>query len=61
MAELVTSGPEHRARTRNQDTDLGPVTLTVTLTQLRTIDEVPCPAAFNAAVNRVTALRASLS
>jgi hypothetical protein len=61
---------------RNQDTDNGPVTLTVSLAKLRATDEEGeavtaalagalggghlDPAAFNAAVNRVTALRSGL-
>ena len=38
---------------RNQDTDAGPVTLGLSLTGLRTIDEVPYPPAFSAGVKLV--------
>src|SRR5260370_16370842 len=38
---------------RNQNTDNGPVTLTVSLTKLHTIDEVPYPAAVSAGVKLV--------
>jgi beta-glucosidase-like glycosyl hydrolase len=54
--------------TKSQDTDTGPVTLTVSLSELRSKDEAPYPASaldsgqlnsasFDAAVQRVTALR----
>lgn len=39
--------------TRSQNTDNGPVTLTVSLTKLHTIDEVPYPAAISAGVKLV--------
>jgi hypothetical protein len=39
--------------TKNQNTDSGPVTLTVSLTKLHTIDEVPYPAAVGAGVKLV--------
>ena len=38
---------------KNQNTDSGPVTLTVSLTKLHTIDEVPYPAAVGAGVKLV--------
>jgi beta-N-acetylhexosaminidase len=39
--------------TKNQNTDLGPVTLTASLTKLHNTDEVPYPAAVNAGVKLV--------
>ena len=38
---------------KNQNTDNGPVTLTVSLTKLRTVDEVPYPPAISAGVKLV--------
>jgi beta-N-acetylhexosaminidase len=51
VAATAKHFPGLGSATKNQNTDNGPVTLAVSLTKLHTID---------AAVNRVTALRAGL-
>jgi beta-N-acetylhexosaminidase len=53
VAATAKHFPGLGSATKNQNTDLGPVTLNVTLTQLHTIDEVPYPAAVSAGVKLV--------
>ena len=53
VAATAKHFPGLGSATKNQNTDLGPVTLTVSLTKLHTIDEVPYPAAVNAGVKLV--------
>ena len=53
VAATAKHFPGLGSATRNQDTDAGPVTLTVSLTKLHTIDEVPYPAAIGAGVKLV--------
>jgi beta-N-acetylhexosaminidase len=53
VAATAKHFPGLGSATKNQNTDLGPVTLTVSLTQLHTIDEVPYPAAVSAGVKLV--------
>jgi len=53
VAATAKHFPGLGSATKNQNTDLGPVTLTVSLTQLHTIDEVPYPAAISAGVKLV--------
>lgn len=55
---MVTTGkhfPGLGAATRAQNTDLGPVTLDVSLSQLRRIDELPFSYAINADVDMIMA------
>ena len=47
VAATAKHFPGLGSATKNQNTDNGPVTLTVSLTKLRTIDEVPYPAAVS--------------
>ena len=53
VAATAKHFPGLGSATKNQNTDNGPVTLTVSLTKLRTIDEVPYPAAVSAGVKLV--------
>jgi beta-N-acetylhexosaminidase len=53
VAATAKHFPGLGSATRSQNTDLGPVTLNVSLTQLHTIDEVPYPAAVSAGVKLV--------
>ena len=53
VAATAKHFPGLGSATKTQDTDAGPVTLNVTLNQLRTIDEVPYPAAVAAGVKLV--------
>ena len=53
MAAAAKHFPGLGSATKNQNTDSGPVTLTVSLTKLHTIDEVPYPAAVGAGVKLV--------
>ena len=53
MAATAKHFPGLGSATKNQNTDIGPVTLTVSLTKLHTIDEVPYPAAVGAGVKLV--------
>jgi len=53
VAATAKHFPGLGSATRNQNTDAGPVTLTVSLTKLHTIDEVPYPAAVTAGVKLV--------
>jgi len=53
VAATAKHFPGLGSATRSQNTDNGPVTLKVSLTQLHTIDEVPYPAAITAGVKLV--------
>ena len=53
VAATAKHFPGLGSATKNQNTDGGPVTLTVSLTKLHTIDEVPYPAAVSAGVKLV--------
>ena len=53
VAATAKHFPGLGSATKNQNTDSGPVTLTVSLTKLHTIDEVPYPAAVAAGVKLV--------
>jgi beta-N-acetylhexosaminidase len=53
VAATAKHFPGLGSATKNQNTDLGPLTLTVSLTKLHTIDEVPYPAAVGAGVKLV--------
>jgi beta-N-acetylhexosaminidase len=53
VAATAKHFPGLGSATKNQNTDLAPVTLNVSLTQLHTIDEVPYPAAISAGVKLV--------
>jgi beta-N-acetylhexosaminidase len=53
VAATAKHFPGLGSATRNQNTDLGPVTLNLTLTKLRNTDEVPYPAAVGAGVKLV--------
>ena len=53
VAATAKHFPGLGSATRNQNTDNGPVTLTVSLTKLRATDEVPYPAAVSAGVKLV--------
>jgi beta-N-acetylhexosaminidase len=53
VAATAKHFPGLGSATRNQNTDNGPVTLTVSLTKLHTIDEVPYPPAISAGVKLV--------
>jgi beta-N-acetylhexosaminidase len=53
VAATAKHFPGLGSATRNQNTDSGPVTLTVTLSKLRATDEVPYPAAISAGVKLV--------
>src|SRR5260370_39519525 len=53
VAATAKHFPGLGSATRNQNPDTGPVTLTVSLTKLHTIDEVPYPAAVSAGVKLV--------
>ena len=53
VAATAKHFPGLGSATKNQNTDSGPVTLTVSLTKLHTIDEVPYPAAVGAGVKLV--------
>jgi beta-N-acetylhexosaminidase len=53
VAATAKHFPGLGSATKNQNTDHGPVTLTVSLTKLHTIDEVPYPAAVSAGVKLV--------
>jgi beta-N-acetylhexosaminidase len=53
VAATAKHFPGLGSATKSQNTDLGPVTLNVSLTQLHTIDEVPYPAAISAGVKLV--------
>ena len=53
VAAAAKHFPGLGSATKNQNTDSGPVTLTVSLTKLHTIDEVPYPAAVGAGVKLV--------
>jgi beta-N-acetylhexosaminidase len=53
VAATAKHFPDLGSATKNQNTDLGPVTLTVSLTKLHTIDEVPYPPAISAGVKLV--------
>src|SRR5690349_20949774 len=53
VAATAKHFPGLGSATKNQNTDAGPVTLTVSLTKLRTTDEVPYPAAVSAGVKLV--------
>jgi beta-N-acetylhexosaminidase len=53
VAATAKHFPGLGSATRNQNTDAGPVTLTVSLTKLHTIDEAPYPAAVSAGVKLV--------
>jgi beta-N-acetylhexosaminidase len=53
VAATAKHFPGLGSATKNQNTDTGPVTLTVSLTKLHTIDEVPYPAAVAAGVKLV--------
>jgi beta-N-acetylhexosaminidase len=53
VAATAKHFPGLGSATKNQNTDNGPVTLSVSLTKLRTVDEVPYPAAVAAGVKLV--------
>ncbi|HEY7147174.1 MAG TPA: glycoside hydrolase family 3 N-terminal domain-containing protein [Streptosporangiaceae bacterium] len=53
VAATAKHFPGLGSATKNQNTDTGPVTLTVTLAKLHTIDEVPYPPAISAGVKLV--------
>jgi beta-N-acetylhexosaminidase len=53
VAATAKHFPGLGSATKNQNTDLGPVTLNVTLTKLRNTDEVPYPVAVGAGVKLV--------
>jgi len=53
VAATAKHFPGLGSATKNQNTDNGPVTLTVSLTKLRTVDEVPYPSAISAGVKLV--------
>jgi beta-N-acetylhexosaminidase len=53
VAATAKHFPGLGSATKNQNTDTGPVTLTASLTKLRTIDEVPYPTAVSAGVKLV--------
>jgi beta-N-acetylhexosaminidase len=53
VAATAKHFPGLGSATKNQNTDTGPVTLTVSLTKLHTIDEVPYPTAVSAGVKLV--------
>src|SRR4051794_4148524 len=53
VAATAKHFPGLGSATKNQNTDLGPVTLTVTLTKIRNTDEVPYPVAIGAGVKLV--------
>ena len=53
VAATAKHFPGLGSATKNQDTDSGPVPLTVPLAMLRTVDEVPYPAAIAAGVKLV--------
>jgi beta-N-acetylhexosaminidase len=53
VAATAKHFPGLGSATKSQNTDLGPVTLTVTLSKLRSVDEVPYPAAVGAGVDLV--------
>ena len=55
VAATAKHFPGLGSATKNQNTDGGPVTLTVSLTKLHTIDEVPYPPAVSAGVKLVMA------
>jgi beta-N-acetylhexosaminidase len=55
VAATAKHFPGLGSATRNQNTDSGPVTLTVSLSKLRATDEVPYPAAVSAGVKLVMA------
>lgn len=53
VAATAKHFPGLGSATKNQNTDTGPVTLTATLSKLRSVDEVPYPAAVSAGVKLV--------
>ena len=53
VAATAKHFPGLGSATKNQNTDNGPVTLTVSLTKLRAVDEVPYPSAIAAGVKLV--------
>ena len=53
VAATAKHFPGLGSATKNQNTDTGPVTLTVNLTKLHTIDEVPYPTAVSAGVKLI--------
>jgi beta-N-acetylhexosaminidase len=53
VAATAKHFPGLGSATKNQNTDTGPVTLTVSLTKLHTIDEVPYPTAVSAGVKLI--------
>lgn len=53
VAATAKHFPGLGSATKNQNTDNGPVTLTVSLTKLRSVDEVPYPPAVSAGVKLV--------
>jgi beta-N-acetylhexosaminidase len=53
VAATAKHFPGLGSATKNQNTDSGPVTLTVSLTKLRAVDEVPYPPAISAGVKLV--------
>jgi beta-N-acetylhexosaminidase len=53
VAATAKHFPGLGSATRNQNTDNGPVTLTVSLSKLRAVDEVPYPPAISAGVKLV--------
>lgn len=53
VAATAKHFPGLGSATKNQNTDTGPVTLTVTLSKLRSVDEVPYPSAVSAGVKLV--------
>jgi beta-N-acetylhexosaminidase len=55
VAATAKHFPGLGSATRNQNTDTGPVTLTVSLSKLHSIDEVPYPVAVTAGVKLVMA------
>ncbi len=55
VAATAKHFPGLGSATKTQNTDAGPVTLTVSVTKLHTIDEVPYPAAVSAGVKLVMA------
>jgi beta-N-acetylhexosaminidase len=53
VAATAKHFPGLGSATKSQNTDTGPVTLTVTLSKLRSVDEVPYPSAVSAGVKLV--------
>lgn len=53
VAATAKHFPGLGSATKSQNTDTGPVTLTVTLSKLRSVDEVPYPSAISAGVKLV--------